>query len=401
MTDNHTQDNEQFRATVREFLASALVPEIKAATNRGTAVFHDPAISLAWQSKLAERGWAAYMWPVEYGGTGWSKAQRYIFEYECAVAGAPILASMGLFMVAFVIMKFGTLEQKSFYLPRIVSGEDYWCQGYSEPQAGSDLASLRCRAEDKGDHYLVNGQKIWTTHAHFANRIFCLVRTRTDDKPQKGISFLLIDMKQPGVTVRPIISISGDHDVNEVFLENVRVPKSDLVGVENEGWTCAKYLLEYERGGSVTGQRLKLSLARLKHIARQEDAGDGRALADLDWVRRRIAEIELNVRAHEFTERRHQATLENGRSPGPQSSLMKIEFSEIDQAISELALQLVGPYGVLNDARRPLPPHSSEDIGRDYNSEVGPRYFNKRASSIYGGSNEIQRTIIARNILGL
>ncbi|HVK40991.1 MAG TPA: acyl-CoA dehydrogenase family protein, partial [Phenylobacterium sp.] len=255
-----------FRQEVRSFLETSLTPELREVGRRATSVFTDKRHSLAWQKILHARGWAAPSWPVEYGGPGWSVMERHIFAAECARASAPNLAPMGLRMVGPVIMGFGTPEQKAHYLPRILSGEDYWCQGYSEPQAGSDLAALRLRAVRDGDHYVLSGSKLWTTHAHRANRMFCLVRTSAEGKPQAGITFLLLDMATPGVRVRPIITLAGEHEVNEVFFEDVRVPVSGRVGEENKGWTVAKYLLEFERGGG-SAPGLQVMLDRVRDAA--------------------------------------------------------------------------------------------------------------------------------------
>jgi alkylation response protein AidB-like acyl-CoA dehydrogenase len=271
-----------FRDEVRAFLADALTPELKAAAGLTTSVFTDPEFSLPWQRKLHPKGWVAPGWPKEYGGPGWNEMQRYIFASECARAGTPGLSPMGLRMVGPCIMKYGTPAQKAFFLPRILTGEDYWCQGYSEPGAGSDLASLSTRADSDGDDYVLNGSKIWTTHAHFANRMFCLVRTRFEGKPQAGITFLLLEMDTPGLSVRPIITLAGEHEVNQVFFDNVRAPKSGRLGAENDGWTVAKYLLEFERGGA-SAPGLKVSLARVRAMASTEPTGQGEALiADPD-----------------------------------------------------------------------------------------------------------------------
>ena len=295
-----------------------LTPELRDAGRRTTSVFTDKRWSLAWQKILHAKGWVAPSWPKEYGGTGWSDMQRYIFARECARAGgAPGLAPMGLRMVAPVIMRYGTDAQKSHYLPRILSGEDYWCQGYSEPGSGSDLASLQLRAVSDGDDYVLNGSKIWTTHAHWANRMFCLVRTKFDGKPQAGITFLLLDMATPGITVQPIITLAGEHEVNQVFLDNVRVPKAKRVGAENEGWTVAKYLLEFERAAA--GRRLvsKSSLARLRRLACTEPCGEGRSLVEDKTFERKLAETEILVDAIEMSEHRVMSALASGKNPGP------------------------------------------------------------------------------------
>ena len=382
-----------FQAEVREFLEEALTPELRQAGRRATSVFMEKDYSLAWQRILHQRGWVAPAWPVHYGGTGWNEMQRYIFAAECARAGAPSLSPMGLKMVGPVIMGYGTDEQKAFFLPRILSGEDYWCQGYSEPGAGSDLAALQLRAVLDGDHYVLNGSKIWTTHAHWANRMFCLVRTRTEGKAQAGITFLLLEMTAPGIEVKPIITLAGEHEVNQVFFDNVRVPKANRIGQENQGWTVAKYLLEFERGGG-SAPGLVVGLGRAQAIAEAAD-GDDR------WHRRRLAEAEIAVTAIDVSERRVLSELASGKNPGPASSMLKINGTEAMQRVDEISIAALGAYAHVDqpDARQPgsnVPP-----IGPEEGLVAMPRYLNNRAASIYGGSNEIQRDIIARLVLGL
>lgn len=383
-----------FRDEVRTFLAARLTPELREAGRRMTSAFIDRQWSIAWQKILHEKGWAAPDWPVEHGGPGWSLTQRYIFASECAAASAPALAPQGLKMVGPVLMRYGTPEQQAHYLPRLLSGEDFWCQGFSEPGAGSDLAALRTAAVADGADYVLNGSKIWTTHAHFANRIFCLVRTSTAGRPQQGITFLLADMATPGITVRPIVSLSGDHELNEVFFDNVRVPQANRVGPEHEGWTVAKYLLEFERGGSAAAG-LKASLARVTEQARVTGV-----LADPGF-RRRLAAIDCTLSAIETTERRVLSALSGGRNPGPVSSLLKIQATEAMQQIDELGIEAAGPYGAVEQvaARQPLAQQAF--IGPEHSLTAMPRYFNNRAASIYAGSNEVQRNLIARLVLGL
>lgn len=383
-----------FRDEVRAFLKERLTPELREAGARMTSVFIDRDWNLAWQAILNEKGWVAPDWPVEYGGTGWTETQRWIFAGECAAASAPALAPQGLKMVAPVLMRYGTPEQKAHYLPRILSGEDYWCQGYSEPGAGSDLASLRMSANPDGDAYVLNGSKIWTTHAHFANRIFCLVRTSTAGKPQEGITFLLIDMATPGITVRPIISLSGDHDLNEVFFDDVRVPMANRVGEENDGWTVAKVLLEFERGGRASAG-LKAGLRRIKEQAK----GEG-VLAEPAF-RRRFLEMEMTVSAIEATEQRILSAVAGGKNPGPLSSLMKVQATEAMQKIDELGIEAAGIYGAVEQTAARQPMSQMAFVGPEHSLTAMPRYFNNRAASIYGGSNEIQRNLMARLLLGL
>ena len=383
-----------FRDEVRAFLAERLTPELREAGRRMTSVFIDREWSIAWQKILHEKGWAAPDWPVEHGGPGWTLTQRYIFAGECAAASAPALAPQGLKMVGPVLMRYGTPEQKAHYLPRILSGEDFWCQGFSEPGAGSDLAALRTAAVADGDDYVLNGSKIWTTHAHFANRIFCLVRTSTAGRPQQGITFLLADMATPGITVRPILSLSGDHELNEVFFDDVRVPQANRVGPENEGWTVAKYLLEFERGGSAAAG-LKAGLLRVREQARATGV-----LADPGF-RRRLLDTQATVAAIEMTEQRILSALSGGRNPGPVSSMLKLQSTEAMQKIDELGIEAAGPYGAVEqtEARQPL--SQLGFIGPEDSLTAMPRYFNNRAASIYAGSNEVQRNLIARLVLGL
>jgi alkylation response protein AidB-like acyl-CoA dehydrogenase len=354
---------------------------------------------LAWHKVLHTKGWVAPAWPVEYGGTGWTATQKYIWSEETARADCIRLMPFGLSMVGPVIYTFGTPEQKAQFLPRILSGEDWWCQGYSEPGSGSDLASLRTTAVVDGDHYVVNGQKTWTTMAQHADWGFFLVRTNKDAKQQEGISFLLIDMKTPGITVRPIITLGGEHEVNEVWLEDVRVPVSQRVFEQDKGWTCAKFLLAHERTGIAGVAASKRGVEKVKSIARSEQDGDKPLLAN-PFFKRKIAELEIDLNALEFTELRSLAGENAGKGPGPESSLLKIKGSEIQQRITELALEAVGHYGAPyfrgfgeGDNEHP--------IGPDYAHRTAPTYFNVRKTTIYGGSNEIQRNIIAKMVLGL
>ncbi len=383
-----------FRDEVRTFLKERLTTELQEVGRRMTSVFVDRDYNLAWQAILNEKGWAAPDWPVEYGGTGWTDTQRWIFSGECAAASAPGLAPQGLKMVAPVLMRYGTQEQKDHYLPRILSGQDYWCQGYSEPGSGSDLASLRMAAVSDGDDYVLNGSKIWTTHAHFANRIFCLVRTDTSGKPQAGITFLLIDMATPGITVRPIISLSGDHELNQVFFDNVRVPKVNRVGEENDGWTVAKVLLEFERGGKASAG-LKVGLVRVQELARSEGL-----LEDPDY-RQRLAALKVTVDTIEMTEQRILGALSSGGNPGPLSSLLKIQSTEAMQKIDELAVEAAGIYGAVEQTAARQALSQMAYVGPENALTAVPKYYNNRAASIYGGSNEIQRNLIAKLLLGL
>jgi alkylation response protein AidB-like acyl-CoA dehydrogenase len=393
-------EDRAFREDVREFLAANLTPELRAAAALATSVFQDKAVSLAWQRILHARGWAAPSWPAEYGGPGWSEMQRHIFAAECARAGAPALAPMGLRMVGPVIIGMGSPAQRAHYLPRILSGEDYWCQGYSEPQAGSDLAALQLSAEKDGEDYVLTGSKIWTTHAHVADRMFCLVRTRREGKPQAGITFLLLDMATPGISVRPIITLAGDHEVNQVFYDSVRVPGTGRVGEENDGWRVAKHLLQFERGGG-SAPGLRVALARLTRMAAEEPGDDGRPLIDDPAFRARLASASAALDAVEATEHRVLAALRAGDSPGPASSMLKTVGTEMMQRLDELALEAVGSWAAADQREFRTPGANTPGIGPPHALTVTARYLNDRAASIYGGSNEIQRDILARQILEL
>ncbi|NBB14357.1 acyl-CoA dehydrogenase [Caulobacter sp. SLTY] len=388
-----------FRDEVRAFLSENLPPRLAEAGRLMTSVFVEPRYSLEWQKILHAKGWVAPAWPVEHGGCGWDDMQRHIFQAECARAGAPGLSPMGLKMVGPCIMGYGTPEQKAYYLPRILSGEDYWCQGYSEPGSGSDLASLQMRADSDGEDYVLNGSKIWTTHAHHANKMFCLVRTNFDGKPQKGITFLLLDMTSPGIEVKPIITLAGEHEVNQVFFDNVRVPKAGRLGEENDGWRVAKYLLEFERGGG-SAPGLKVSLARIRAMAAAE-ASDCGSLLDEPHFRARLAEAAIALDAIEMTEHRVLAALSGGKNPGAASSMLKTQGTEAMQRLDELAVLAANHYAAVNQPDAREPGSNVEPVGPDHSLTAMPRYLNNRAGSIYGGSNEIQRDIMARLLLRL
>jgi alkylation response protein AidB-like acyl-CoA dehydrogenase len=391
-----------FRDDVRAFLRDNLPAEVKAGAAATPSVFVEPEIGQAWNAVLNKQGWLGYQWPAEHGGTGWTPLQRYLFEKECAAAGAPNLTVLGLKLLAPVIYNFGTDAQKAEVLPRILSGEDYWCQGFSEPGAGSDLASLKTRAVREGDHYRVNGSKIWTTHAHHANRMFTLVRTNTEVKKQAGISFLLIDLDTPGVSVRPILTNAGDHEVNQVFLEDVMVPAENLVGGEGDGWTIAKFLLENERGGSCHAPKLGYDLDQIEAAAKDESDGKGGILADqTDW-RRRVAKARLSVNALEMIELKIISEIAKGRKAGPQTSLTKLLASNLRQEIDLLAVDLYGPAGLQLETARPLYGDNAPAAVHSKAAQVASaRYLNSRAWTIFGGTNEVQSTIIAKSVLGL
>ena len=391
-----------FRDEVRAFLAEKLNSRLREGAAATPSVFVEPDITREWQAILNEKGWLATLWPPEDGGSDFSSTQKYLFEKECALAGAPALPVLGLKLVGPVICKFGTPAQKAHFLPRILSGEDYWCQGYSEPGAGSDLASLKTKAERQGDKYIVNGSKIWTTHAHHANWIFALVRTDADAKKQAGISFLLIPMNQPGVSVTPIVTIGNDHEVNATFFDNAETSVDNLIGAEGQGWTIAKYLLENERGGSCAAPGLLAELDRVEQCARQQPSGiNGPMIHDVIWSQR-LVRLRLEVEAFELTELRILAELAKGRPPGPQTSLMKLTASNLRQAINTLAIDLFGYDGLQLPTSRPLYGNSApEPVGSREAQLAMPFWLNGRAWSIFGGSDEVQKTIIAKQALGL
>lgn len=335
-------EDSAFREEVRAFLKANLPAVVRDGAAATPSVFVEPDIGQAWNAVLHKQGWLGYQWPAEHGGTGWSPLQRYLFEKECALAGAPNLTVLGLKLVAPVIWTFGNAAQKAHYLPRILSGEDYWCQGFSEPGSGSDLASLQCRAVLDGDKYILNGSKIWTTHAHHANRMFCLVRTDATAKKQAGISFLLVDMNQPGISVLLILTMAGDHEVNQVFLEDAVVPVSDRIGEEGTGWPIAKFLLENERGGSCHAPKLGYDLDRLEEAARTEADGEGGSMADDPQWKRKLAKARLGVQSLEMIELRIISEVAKGRPPGPQTSLTKLIASDLRQEIDLMAVDLYG-----------------------------------------------------------
>jgi alkylation response protein AidB-like acyl-CoA dehydrogenase len=391
-----------FRQEVRDWLTAALPQHLRDGMTGTPSSFTEPTLYLEWQRILHTKGWLAYHWPEAVGGTGWTPTQRYIFEKELALADAPSLSVLGLRLVGPVIAEFGTPEQKARFLPRILSGEDLWCQGYSEPGAGSDLASLKTRAVRDGERYIINGSKIWTTHAHHADWMFCLARTDPDAKPQAGISFLLVPMRQPGITVRPIITMAGDHEVNQVFFDNAEARVADRIGAEGEGWTIAKFLLENERGGSCAAPHLIVAIDRLEATLADLPGGGDSRLSDDAGFARRLARLRLEAEALETTELRLLADLAQGRPPGPQTSLVKLVASTLRQHIDELAVDAFGLDGLQLTGERPLYGNEApEPIGSKAAQLAMPVYLNNRAWTIFGGSNEVQKTIIAKTVLGL
>ncbi len=395
---NLTQEQLAFRDEVRAFLEKTVYDEVRRKIFMNEPL--SPEDRIEWQKALYAQGWGAPSWPVEYGGTGWDAVQRHIFDEECARYGAPEQLAFGIKMVAPVIQKYASQEQKDFFLPRIISGQDWWCQGYSEPGAGSDLASLKTSAVRDGDYYVVNGQKTWTTLAQFADWIFCLVRTDPTAKKQEGISFLLIDMKTPGITVRPIIMLDDGHEINEVWFENVRVPAKNLVGEENKGWTYAKFLLGHERTGIARVGRSKAALARLKEMLANRTGNDGKPLIEDVRFRDRVAAVELELQALEITNLKLVSTEGKQHNPGPEASILKVKGSEIQQTLAELASQALGPYGVAHLLDSDEHDNISSAFPTDFEHLTGYS-FNVRKTTIYGGSSEVQKGIITRTMLGL
>jgi len=377
---SYSAEDRAFRTEVRDFINSELPADIKHKMKTGIELTKNDYVT--WQQKLNARGWHAPNWPKKYGGAQMTVTQRHIFDEELALGYAPRQMPFGISMVAPVIIEFGSEEQKQRYLPRILSSEDWWCQGYSEPEAGSDLASLKTRAVRDGDHYIIDGQKTWITLAQFANMIFVLARTDPNAKKQEGISFILVDMTTPGVTVRPIQTIDGGHEINEVILENVRVPVENLVGKEGEGWTYAKFLLEHERNGTAGVAGSFQLLDRLRMIA-GEQRFDGKTMLDDERFAERVATIEIELTALSYAQMRSLAAESTGKRPGPESSFIKITGTEIQQAITLLMMEASGHEAL------------------DPSNHASLWYFNTRKTTIYAGSNEIQRNIIAKRILGL
>lgn len=393
-----TPEETAFREEVRTFFRTEIPAYIRAKVSEGRPLARQDYVTS--QRILNTKGWAVPHWPLEHGGQPWTPIQRYIFTEELMQAAVPLPLQFNCYMIGPVIAAFGSSEQKRRFLPRIANLDDWWCQGFSEPGAGSDLASLKTRAVRDGDEYIVDGQKTWTTLGQYADWIFCLVRTDPDAKKQAGISFLLIDMKSPGITVRPIITIDGRHEVNEIFFDAVRVPVDNLVGEENRGWDYAKFLLANERTGIARIGLSKERIARIKRLARTTSAGQGCMWDDMDF-RSRVASVEIDLKALEITQMRvvaAQAKRSDGK-PDPASSILKIRGSELQQATTELLLELAGPNALIGAA--------TGDLRNDLNAEfdwvdaAAPTYFNTRKVSIYGGSNEIQHNVIAKAILGL
>jgi len=391
MNNSFSAEDIQFQQEVRAFFKEEYTEDLQQRLMQSR--FNKEAI-IEWQVKLYEKGWVALDWPEELGGTGWTPVQKFIFESERSTIGAPDVVPFGLKMVGPVIYSFGSDEQKARFLPRILKSEDWWCQGYSEPGAGSDLAALQTKAVKDGDDYIINGAKIWTSYAQHADWIFCLVRTGTFDKRQQGISFILIDMNSEGIKVNPIPTIDNRHTLNEVVFDNVRVPAENLIGGENQGWTYAKALLAHERTSIADVADSKRALSEIKKMAKEIDTADGKLIDDLQY-QHRLSDIEIELKALEYTELRVIASMSSGETPGPESSLLKIKGTEIQQRLQELRMETLGGYaGTL------LTENFTNDLQK-YGSKARQTYMYGRASTIYGGSNEVQRNVIAKAVLGL
>ena len=390
---------QMFTEEVRTFLSEKLPSELQRAGKLEAGIYADRPIAEAWLQILNEQGWAVPGWPLEWGGTGWSAEKHAIWQQELTLASAPALPPNGLKMVAPAIMHFGTRDQKNYYLPRIREGVDWWAQGYSEPAAGSDLSSLNCSAVKDGDEYLINGTKIWTTHAQFCNKMFCLVRTDNSSAQQYGITFLLFDIDLPGIDIKPIISISGDHEFNQVFFTDARVPVSGRLGEENDGWSVAKYLLTHERGGK-TAIAMIMKIENLRSFLSSE-AKENFDLRDDRCYRKKLASLEVELEAYVAFEDRVFSSVAAGESIGTVSSVLKIRQTELRQQIDELVLDAVNYYGLPYQPRiREYRNHESP-VGSENAATAMPRYLNNRAATIYAGSNEIQRNILSKRTLGL
>ncbi|WP_088280300.1 acyl-CoA dehydrogenase family protein [Ideonella sp. A 288] len=389
---NFTAEELAFRAEIRQWVAENLPKDISHKVLNALRLSRDDL--QRWARILGAKGWLGYHWPTQFGGPGWSAVQRHLFEEECALAGSPRIVPFGPVMVAPVIMAFGNAEQQKRFLPGIASGEVWWSQGYSEPGSGSDLASVKTRAERQGDTYIVNGQKTWTTLGQFGEWIFCLVRTSNEGKPQTGISFLLVDMKAPGVTVRPIITMDGEHEVNEVFFDNVVVPAENLIGEENKGWTYAKFLLAHERTGIADVNRAKRELERVKRIAKAEGLFDDVRFRD------QIALLEVDIVALEMLVLRVLSAVKSGKQTLDIAGLLKIRGSEIQQRYTELMMLAAGPFSMPYQHEAMEAGWQGDFAGAAVCAPLAGTYFNMRKTTIYGGSNEVQRNIVSQTVLG-
>ncbi len=390
-----------FQQEVREFLDANLGEELRRASRLTVGTYTNMEACMRWYRILSKKGWIAPDWPVEYGGTGWSDMQRYIFGIECFHAGAPLLFNMGIRHIGPVLIAHGTQEQRDFYIPRILSGEDIWCQGYSEPAAGSDLASLKLKAVREGDDYVLNGTKMWTTGAHFAQRMFCLVRTSDQGKKQDGITFLVMPVDLPGISIEPIITLTGEHECNQVFFDNVRVPVANRVGEENNGWRVAKVLMQFARSNNINMAWVREGFQRAIEIAQGEQTGSGLRLIDEVDFQIKLSTLEIQLRGVESLELRVLSAMSKDKNPGHMSSMLKTRASELIQKVSELKVEAIAYYGVPFQLEALDPFTQSDIIGPDYSPPVVPAYLNHRSTTIASGSSEIQRDVLAKRVLGL
>ena len=398
MNLNYTDQDINFRREVKSFIKDNLSSSVQKRISNGGSYTKEETVK--WQKALYENNWFAYNWPKSYGGCDWTPMQKYIFDQETALSNTPQIIPFGVTMVGPVLIEYGTQEQKKKFLPKILNSDHWWCQGYSEPGAGSDLASLKTKAVCKGNNYIINGTKTWTTLAQYADWMFCLVRTENTKKPQEGISFILIDMKSKGITVDPIITLDNSHEVNTVYLEDVVVPKENLIYEENKGWTVAKYLLSHERTSIAQVARSKSAIKKLKNIASHETRKN-KPLIQSPRFRDKLTELEMDLHALEYTELRIISEEVKGKAPGPEASFLKIRGSELQQKISELTLEAVGAFGLINSTSFSTNNTNEYFPGPEYANNVGPEFLNLRKTTIYGGSNEIQKNILTKMVLGL
>ena len=399
-----SEQDRAFQQEVRDWLSQAWPQEMRDKQARSALGKLSKEDLIVWQKRLAEKGWAGANWPKEHGGAAFTPTQNYIFDLERARVGAPGVVPFGITMVAPVIMKFGTDDQIANFLPKILNSDIWFCQGYSEPGSGSDLASLKTKAEDMGDHYVVNGVKTWTTMAQYADWMFCLVRTSNEDIRQLGISFILIDMNTPGISVKPIVTLDtpadGYQEINMVYFEDVKVPKENLVGEQGKGWTCAKYLLEFERGNAYS-PALKGAMNHLREAAKATVDGFGQPYSESSEFQRQFNDTEVQIAAMEYTELRILGALAAGQNVGPESSMLKTRGTELQQAVTELAMDISGNYAAPLDQSTPAAGDNFQAVGPDSANGTAQEYFNTRKVSIYAGSNEIQRNIMSKLVLGL
>jgi alkylation response protein AidB-like acyl-CoA dehydrogenase len=399
MDINFSKEDILFKNKVIKFINDKLTNDLRSKVANGGHISKEETI--AWQKALYNEGLFAPSWKKEFGGTELSATKRYILEQELALSNSPTIIPFGITMIGPVLMQYGTKKQQDYFLPKILQSDHWWCQGYSEPGSGSDLASLQTKAMLSGENYIINGTKTWTTLAQYADWMFCLVRTSSKGKPQEGISFILIDMKSEGVSVEPIITLDGTHEVNTVYLENVKVPKENIIYDENKGWTVAKFLLSHERSSIAAVGKSKSAVKKLKQIANIELNSEGSLLMADKRFRDKLTLLEMDLKALEYTELRLLSEENKGNSPGPEASFLKIRGSEIQQRITELTMNAVGYYGVVRNKKEGNDRSNSSQIRPDYSENIASNYLNMRKTTIYGGSNEIQKNILSKMVLGL